>query len=63
MATTRLIVRRGKPLHNKINNLKTEVMTFVFDIYPELSKQNGWIIDKSFIMMHFSANLLLMCIG
>ena len=59
MSTTGFVIRRSKPLHDKIDDLKTKMMTFVFDIYTELSKQNCRIIDKPFIMMHFSAYLLL----
>ena len=59
VATTRFIVRRGKPLHNKVNNLRTEVQTFVLDIDTKLGKKNRRVIDKTFFVMHLKAYFFL----
>ena len=59
VTATRLITWRSEPIHNKINNLRTKMETFIFDINTKLGKQNGWIVDKAFLMMNLASNLLL----
>lgn len=37
--------------------------TFELDIYSKLGEKDGWVVDESFLVMYFSAYLLLSCVG
>lgn len=35
------------------------MQTFVFDVNTKLSEQDGWIVNKTFLVMHLTSNFLL----
>lgn len=63
VSAARLVVGRGKPRHYKINNLRAEMQAFVLDINAKLGKQDGWVIDKSLLMVNLKPNFLLSGVG